>query len=232
MSLLLLVRHGQASFLADDYDQLSEKGQEQARILGRFWSERGFCPSLVVVGPCRRHEQTWQGILEGLAPDKTPEVQHLKDWDEYDSIALMKKVLPGLMETDPELKEYAETYEKEPAKSFQKMFEIVTKRWIREELDVEGVEPWAVFRSRVQRGWKELVAGAERGSTIAVVTSAGPVASVMADVLGLSEELALSLSWQVYNASVTEFLFSSNQISLSRFNTTPHFSEKKWVTYR
>jgi len=35
MGVVLLVRHGQASFGADDYDVLSETGIEQSRMLGR-----------------------------------------------------------------------------------------------------------------------------------------------------------------------------------------------------
>ncbi len=40
MGTLYLVRHGQASFGADDYDQLSARGMEQAERLGQYWRER------------------------------------------------------------------------------------------------------------------------------------------------------------------------------------------------
>ena len=40
MSVLTLVRHGQASFFADDYDRLSAAGEQQSRLLGQFWLER------------------------------------------------------------------------------------------------------------------------------------------------------------------------------------------------
>ena len=38
MSRLFVIRHGQASFLADDYDQLSPLGEEQGRALGAYWA--------------------------------------------------------------------------------------------------------------------------------------------------------------------------------------------------
>ena len=41
MGTLYLVRHGQASFGADNYDQLSPMGHRQALRLGEFWRERG-----------------------------------------------------------------------------------------------------------------------------------------------------------------------------------------------
>ena len=37
MSVLLLVRHGQASWGSADYDVLSDRGHEQSRLLGRHW---------------------------------------------------------------------------------------------------------------------------------------------------------------------------------------------------
>ena len=36
MANLFLVRHGQASFGADDYDRLSPTGHEQSRLLGEY----------------------------------------------------------------------------------------------------------------------------------------------------------------------------------------------------
>ena len=38
---VLLVRHGQASFGADDYDVLSETGLGAGRLLGAWLAERG-----------------------------------------------------------------------------------------------------------------------------------------------------------------------------------------------
>ncbi|MGH9676067.1 MAG: phosphoglycerate mutase family protein, partial [Candidatus Acidiferrum sp.] len=37
MGRLVLVRHGQASFLQQDYDKLSELGEKQSRLLGEYW---------------------------------------------------------------------------------------------------------------------------------------------------------------------------------------------------
>lgn len=36
MSVIYLVRHGQASFGSDDYDRLSTIGREQAQALGEY----------------------------------------------------------------------------------------------------------------------------------------------------------------------------------------------------
>ena len=41
MANLLIIRHGQASFGADNYDQLSPLGQRQADLTGEFLRQMG-----------------------------------------------------------------------------------------------------------------------------------------------------------------------------------------------
>lgn len=62
---LLLVRHGQASFGKTDYDNLSERGHEQAYLLGKSLAARGVRPDRVVCGTMKRHRQTLAEIAAG-----------------------------------------------------------------------------------------------------------------------------------------------------------------------
>ena len=66
MGTLYLVRHGQASFGADDYDQLSDLGRRQSVRLGEYFAERGIRFDALLAGTLRRQQQTLAGILEGL----------------------------------------------------------------------------------------------------------------------------------------------------------------------
>lgn len=66
MSVLYLVRHGQASFGSDDYDRLSDLGREQGRIAGRFLAAQGVEPVSIIHGEMLRQRQTAEGILEGF----------------------------------------------------------------------------------------------------------------------------------------------------------------------
>ena len=72
MGLVLLVRHGQASFGADDYDVLSEAGWEQGRVLGRALAD--VVPAAVLHGEMRRQRDTALGMAEGAGWDGQPEV--------------------------------------------------------------------------------------------------------------------------------------------------------------
>ena len=69
MGNLYLVRHGQASFGADDYDQLSDLGQRQSQRLGEYFAGKGLQFEAVLTGTLKRHAQTWAGIAKGARKD-------------------------------------------------------------------------------------------------------------------------------------------------------------------
>ena len=75
MGNLYLVRHGQASFGADDYDQLSALGQRQAQRLGAYFQDKGLRFDAVLMGTLRRHAQTWEGIAEGAGRQNMSHLQ-------------------------------------------------------------------------------------------------------------------------------------------------------------
>jgi len=64
---LLLVRHGQASAGAANYDCLSERGTEQCRRLGRWLAATGHAFDGVMVGGMQRHAQSAAAVAEGYA---------------------------------------------------------------------------------------------------------------------------------------------------------------------
>ncbi len=64
MSQLFLVRHGQASFGAANYDQLSALGYQQSAWLGEHFAELGIQFSRIVTGTLARQQQTAASILE------------------------------------------------------------------------------------------------------------------------------------------------------------------------
>jgi len=91
MANLFLVRHGQASFGAHDYDLLSETGQRQSRLLGEYLADRGVRPVRVMTGSLRRQRQTWEGMAEGLASRgiDCPAAMIRPGLDEYDAERLL-----------------------------------------------------------------------------------------------------------------------------------------------
>ena len=63
MPVIYLIRHGQASFGAENYDALSDHGWEQSRVLGRHLREQNLGVPRVLCGAMRRHRETAEAAL-------------------------------------------------------------------------------------------------------------------------------------------------------------------------
>lgn len=240
MSHLTLVRHGQASFLAADYDQLSEIGMLQCERLGEYWSSMtGTRFDVVVHGPAKRHRQT--GAIVGDVFRKRgihwPHPIEIPEFGEYQAFELMRAAVPALRERDAEVREMDETFLRaegpaEKMRAFERLFQRVTLAWVKGELDAGGVEPWAEFCVRVRRGLDQVRGEAGRNANVAVFTSAGPMSAAVAEALELGAIKTMELSWIARNSGYTEFLFSGGRFSLARFNAHPHITEPRLLTYR
>jgi len=239
MALLTLVRHGQASFLQDDYDRLSTLGEEQARILGEYWVRAGATFDQVYYGPARRHHRTGEIVaaVYRQAGVAWPEPVTLPELDEYSGIAVVRTFLPGLMETHEDIRaleaEFRQAGEKDVAfRLFDKLFARITRMWVNEELDSPELEPWRDFTARVDRGIAKIREAAGKNARIGVFTSGGVIAATVRAALDLSPIRTLELSWTSRNASYTEILFSPERFSLSSFNNHPHLEDQTLLTYR
>ena len=82
MCILYLVRHGQASFSADNYDTLSTKGQQQATLLGEYLAQKQLTPDAVFAGSMLRHNQTAE--LSLVSANNAPVLINDARLNEYD----------------------------------------------------------------------------------------------------------------------------------------------------
>ncbi len=224
MGVVLLVRHGQASFGADDYDVLSETGWEQSRLLGRYLSERGVGPDVVLRGKMRRHRETAEGMVEGAGWSAAVEVDD--GWDEFDHL--------GVVASYPDLPQDRALDRRE----FQQVFESATKRWTAGEHDVDYPESYVAFRNRVGDALARATERAGSGSTVVVVSSGGPIGSACASLVAPSdaEPPVLASLWARFNAvtvntSVTRLVVGSAGARLLTFNEHAHL-EGDQLTYR
>jgi broad specificity phosphatase PhoE len=148
-------------------------------------------------------------------------------------MSLVFKTLPQLAADDPGLRAVVETMARGEQPSPDDVlgaFKRITRRWVLGEVGHSEVESWADFRARVGRAMVRIGA-VGRGKTALVFTSAGAVASAVADALALrDEQRVLDLSWALYNGSVTELDFTENRWGLRSFNSTAHLGDKRLVT--
>jgi broad specificity phosphatase PhoE len=243
MSTLILVRHGQASFFATDYDVLSDLGKTQGRLLGEYWARRRVHLDAVFSGPRLRQRQTAEQVrcayrAAGLA---LPDPVVLDELDEYDLEGLRQGLLPILARHDAGFAALLERYRSsqedgERARQFQKMFEVLVGHWqegspLLRDLNL-ALESWESFRARVARGMRRMLETPGRGVRIAAFTSGGFIGTAVQSALQAPDRTALELSWRLRNGALCEFVFTRDRLSLDSFNTLPHLEDPAVWTYR
>jgi broad specificity phosphatase PhoE len=239
MSHLVLVRHGQASFLEKNYDRLSAKGEQQGLLLGEYWASHKIVFEKVYSGPKVRQRETARMAGEAYrqAGLPWPELELMKEFDEFQAEAVIERALPGLIETDERIRCMYQEFQAattRPAqfKTFQRLFEVVIGRWASGELPMEGIEPWPDFVARIRGAIRKLTGNGSRGQRIVIFTSGGPTAVAMQLALDLSTPATLKTAWMVRNSAFSEFLFTPERFSLSLYNATPHLTDPEFLTHR
>jgi len=239
MSMLTLVRHGQASFFAADYDRLSDLGEKQAVLLGEHWARLGLGFDEVYTGPRVRQRQTADWIGDGLrrAGLPWPDPVVLSELDEYDLEGMFKRLAPELARQRTEFAGLVESYQgsrghAEQVRSFQKMFEVLVLHWLESAEHHPQVESWPTFRDRVRGVLRGIMDRPGRGRRVALFTSGGFVGAATQLALGAPDRTALELSWRVRNGSLTEFVFTRDRFTLDSFNGVPHLEDPSLWTYR
>lgn len=229
MAVVLLVRHGQASFGKRDYDALSDVGHEQSRILGRALAARGVVPDVVVRGELRRHRETAEGILEGLGREAPVEVD--PGWDEFDFQHVMQVHKPRYRSRALVLLDVARTPAAERRARFQGMFEEATERWTGGTADADYHESFPAFSSRVDAALQRTSEREER--TVLVVSSGGPIGLVASHLLTGDASLWPTLNRVAVNTAVTKVVRGRGGLTLSTYNEHAHLEhDRSLVTYR
>lgn len=239
MSNIILVRHGQASFLERDYDKLCANGEAQAGLLGEYWSRRGMVFGGSYSGPRVRQLETARIVAERYrsAGLSFREKVVMGEFDEYQAEAVLRECLPQLLQVNAEIQELHRAYEDasefgDRRKTFQKLFEAVISKWVAGEIAAAGVESWHEFCLRVERGLAQVVRDIPPAASAVVFTSAGPIGAAMRRALHLSADDTLRLTWMSRNASFSEFFASGERFTLSTFNSHPHLDGDGLLTYR
>ena len=236
MSTMYLIRHGQASFGASDYDALSDGGRHQARVLGAFVLKAGIRFDACWSGTLKRQHQTFGEVRDSFldAGLDMPHPTETAALDEYDYEAVLRALVPLIEKEDPAFIRDVGLMLSD-RRAFQKVFARVMTRWASGSDSVEDLPSWSSFAAGVTKGIRDIIERSGRGSRVAVFTSGGPIAATIGSVLGLSAEKTIALSWQLVNASITRFKFSGRRISLTTFNEYGYLEQKNedsLVTYR
>ncbi|CAL9375556.1 hypothetical protein SUDANB121_00958 [Nocardiopsis dassonvillei] len=202
MPSIYLIRHGKASPEAEDYDELSPTGYEQARLLGAELKRRGLPPGPVLTGSLRRQRQTAATALAEAGIDAEPVVD--ERWNEYGHLELLAR--------DPRAEG-----------SLQERLDAGLRAWM--AAGGEGPGSWEGFRGGVLAALEETAAGLGRGGTALVFTSAGVIATVCAALLRAPAHGFLELNRIVVNGSVTKVMHGRGGTRLLSFNDHAHLEQ-------
>jgi broad specificity phosphatase PhoE len=227
MGTLYLVRHGQASLGADDYDNLSELGRRQSLRLGQYFTEKGIQFESVLTGSLKRHMQTWAGIQSGMvssnsiAPTLTPSV-----WpglNEYDSEAVIACVHP-----DPHVKPIS-------PQAYREHFRLLRAgllQWASDAVVPQGMPRYCDFVKGIFAAL-DYVRTQHTGNVL-LISSGGPIATAVAQIHGSSAEAFVEMNMRIRNTAVSEFAFNPKHHALLTFNTLPHLDAPQladWISY-
>ncbi|PTL85590.1 histidine phosphatase family protein [Vitiosangium sp. GDMCC 1.1324] len=230
MGAVYLVRHGQASFGAADYDALSEVGLEQARVLGEALRVRLPQVDAVFAGTLKRHEQTAQGCLASMGIPLSP--HRMAGFDEFDHEEIIARF-------EPRFADHARAVEAmsaaaDPRRAFQEMFTQAVARWTAGGHDSEYTEPWSVFQARCLRALEDIIRQLGPSKTALVFTSGGTITAICRELLQIPVAHAFRLNWTLANCGITKVIYSERGRYLSTLNEHGHFegAQRALITYR
>lgn len=221
MGTLYLVRHGQASFGADDYDQLSALGERQSERLGQYFKARGLQFEAALTGTLKRQQQTLAGICSGLG--SAPPTRSWPGLNEYDSLAVIATVHPEPLPkpTNPEM-----------VRHHFRLLRDGLAQWMAGTVSPQGMLSYCDFAAGVADALAHV--RKTNAGDVLLVSSGGPIATAVAQVLGASPEASIALNLRIRNSSVTEFDFNPKRHALVSYNSLPHLhlpADADWVTF-
>jgi broad specificity phosphatase PhoE len=229
LSLIYLIRHAQAG-TREDYDVLSELGHEQASLLGDYFVSQEINLDKVCSGSMRRQRHTAELACSAYARGNQPQPEIIIDsrWDEFSLASVYRSLARRLMDDDPEFardfQEMQEALRRDPHTTrgaTGRCDSAVIRAWMENRFsDFEG-ESWGSFRERIQKCFTDLLAGDDE-KTIAVFTSATPIAILVGAALELTDEKLLSVLGVIYNTSVNIIRARADDLRLFTFNSVPH----------
>ncbi|GAA5111326.1 histidine phosphatase family protein [Haloechinothrix salitolerans] len=213
MGAIYLVRHGQASFGSADYDQLSDVGAEQSKVVGNELRRRGVEFTEVRCGTMvRQHDTASAAGFDAVADER---------WNEYDFIDVLRGHGAELPEpVDP--------------RGFQAALDEALLAWIAAADGSACMEPWTSFADRVNSAFDELAEGLPKGGSALVFTSGGVIGALAARAIGDQPGRFTALHRVTCNAGITKLVTGRSGLTLLAFNEHAHFEaeHRSLLTYR
>ena len=215
MATIYLIRHGQASFGADDYDKLSELGCRQASVTGDYLAQCGINFDAIYSGNLLRQRETAQ-----LATASQPEELELRidaRFNEIKNDEQLKYLVPEVVKSNPAVQGLIERG-LSSSKDYQKVIEAVFNYWVSPQCTDSRIQSWQDYSQGVGQALHDVMVEQGAGKTVGIFTSGGTIATIVAQVLGLTGEQTYRFYEPIFNCSVSQLFYTGTRVSLSYFN--------------
>ncbi len=221
MGTVYLVRHGQASFGAADYDQLSALGERQCHALGQWLAARGIRFGHVLRGSLRRHVQSLQALQAGFGD--LPAALEWPGLNEYDSDALIHALHPGPL---------ARPDTPEVYRAHFRLLRDALAAWMDGSVQPRGMPSHADWVAGITAALDHV--RTQCSGDVLVVSSGGPISTAVAQVLQAPPRSSIELNLRLRNSALTELAYTPKRHMLLSFNHLPHLDtpeRRAWETY-
>lgn len=215
MASIYVIRHGQASFGEENYDKLSTLGCRQAEVLGEYLRDCGIHFDATYSGDLQRQQKTAKLALASQPADTHHKID--ARLNEINNEEQLDGLLPEVLQKNSALQALVDRGFTS-SKDYQKVLKQVFNYWVSPNCPDSSIQSWASYSSDVRAAMVEIMATHGSGKSIGVFTSGGTIATIVAQVLGLSSEHVYSFYEPVINCSVTQLFYSGDKVSLSYYN--------------
>jgi broad specificity phosphatase PhoE len=223
------IRHGQASLGSKNYDQLSELGMTQARLLGEYFKTHEIHFDQVICGSQVRHKQTAHAFLSGYQSQiDTSSFTIMKEFNEFNFEAIIKAYLN--QHPDKQKDKYSD-------KALFHLLKASLLSWsqdtlINDEANSKALEEsWSQFQHRVKNGLIKLQSDFQQKDSL-IFTSGGPIAQVVSQILNIPASNCIELNLSIQNTAITQCVCQQDKIYLDNFNHLPHLQSPDTHTLR
>jgi broad specificity phosphatase PhoE len=228
LSSLYLVRHGQAG-LRHNYDTLSDLGRRQAGLLGEYLVAQGVRFTAIYAGALVRQQQTAEQVRQAYlrAGLDAPEIRTEPLWNEFDLDQVYRDLAPIMSDADPQFRADYEEMRRQARdvaspihRTWSPCDTAIVRAWTEGRHPCSG-ESWAEFQARVGRAM-DAMAGYASGESVAVFTSATPIAISIGTAVGAANGRVMRLAGVMYNSAVSTVRLKDRDLTLYTFNQTAH----------
>ena len=199
---LWLVRHGQAAFASENYDQLTDLGWQQARWLGEHLAGMEVSFDRIAAGTLRRQQETATAIAQAL----DGQVETVPGLEEYSAASLLEKA--GFRDRDPAMSR---------REHFKRLRGLLLD-WANGR--AESNETWEEFRDRVMGAIQALTA--QREGRVIAAASGGSIAMALTTLLELPPAQMIEFNLQGRNTGISRLVFAGDRVYFNMFNAIPH----------